>query len=371
MPPIQPYALILFLLFIAPSAVGQTLIFPDLKGEALIEALRNTYRPNVVLSYSNARDELFSYTANADSDTLRCVYSGYAIYLPINEDPSSYAYDNGIDTEHTYPQSKGAADQPAKSDMHHLFPVRSNVNSSRGNDPYAEIPDAQTDKWYRKNYSATTIPSTDIDQYSEHDDQTQTFEPREDHKGNAARAVFYFYTMYQAEATTADPAFFDLQKQVLYQWHRQDLSDSREQLRNEFIASMQEGKPNPFILDSSLVQRAYFPNDTATVPITPSNPTDSVNIIQYAAPNPSLGDITIKYNLPDDAEQVLIEIFDLQGKLICQLLNEAQEKGEQSAVWNAQSNNGNAAAEGLYIARLHVLMNDQIRQEKTFLVVVR
>jgi hypothetical protein len=140
MPPIQPYALILFLLFIAPSAFGQTLIFPDLKGEALIEALRNTYRPNVVLSYADARDELFSYTANADNDTLRCVYSGYAIYLPSNEDPSSYAYDNGIDTEHTYPQSKGAADQPAKSDMHHLFPVRSNVNSSRGNDPYAEIP---------------------------------------------------------------------------------------------------------------------------------------------------------------------------------------------------------------------------------------
>ena len=54
----------------------------------------------------------------------------------------------GVNTEHTWPQSKGARDEPLRSDMHHLFPVRDEVNSSRGNLPYGEVPDDRADAWY-------------------------------------------------------------------------------------------------------------------------------------------------------------------------------------------------------------------------------
>lgn len=370
---ISIYIIATFALLISANTAAQTLIFADLNDTALQEALRNSYRPNVVLSYADARDALFSYTATNDHDTLRCVYTGYAIHLPTNQDPSAYAYDNGIDTEHTYPQSKGAENSPAKSDMHHLFPVRSNVNSSRGNDPYAEIPDIETNKWFRHSLATGIMPSTYIDEYSEHDDQTQTFEPREDHKGNAARAVFYFYTMYQQEANAADPAFFGIQKEVLYQWHQQDPADSREQLRNNFIASQQEGKANPFILDPTLVQRAYFPNDTSTT----VQPTDTANIdydtlhlIQYAAPNPSIGDIAIRYLLPDNA-QVWIGIFDRQGKMMRQLVNTTQAKGEQTATWDATTDYGSTVAAGLYIAQLTAIINNRTIQEKTLLITIK
>ncbi len=69
--------------------------------------------------------------------------------LPLGVDPSSFLASNGINAEHTWPQSKGAADEPQRSDMHNLFPAKDNVNSSRGNNPYGEIPDAETRTWYK------------------------------------------------------------------------------------------------------------------------------------------------------------------------------------------------------------------------------
>ena len=92
----------------------------------------------------------------------------------------------------------GAGDEPQKSDMHHLFSCKSNVNSSRGNDPYAEIPDEDTDTWYRNDYSQEDIPTEYIDEFAEKDNppdpNNEVFEPRENHKGNASRAMFYCFT---------------------------------------------------------------------------------------------------------------------------------------------------------------------------------
>ena len=72
-----------------------------------------------------------------------------------------------MDCEHLWPQSMGAGDEPQKSDLHHLFPCKSNVNSSRGNHPYADINDEDTDTWYRNDYSQQTIPTEFVDEYAE------------------------------------------------------------------------------------------------------------------------------------------------------------------------------------------------------------
>ena len=83
---------------------------------------------------------------------LTGVYSGYTITLDLSQDPSTNAYEQDINCEHTWPQSLGSGSEPMKSDMHHLFPTKSNVNSSRGNDPFAESVDNLTDK-RRRMYS--------------------------------------------------------------------------------------------------------------------------------------------------------------------------------------------------------------------------
>ncbi|NOX90528.1 MAG: T9SS type A sorting domain-containing protein [Calditrichaeota bacterium] len=248
----------LLLLFVL-VVYGQETIFPGLTGQELIDSLRANYKPATVLSYDDARDVMFSEIDNY-SDSVSGVYSGYTIYIDPAVDPSTDAYNKGMNTEHTWPQSKGTDSGNARSDLQHLFPCRAEVNSSRSNDPFADIPDADTDKWWRDDYYLTTIPTSYIDEYSEKD-YAGWFEPREDHKGNAARAIFYIYTMYKEQL---DTSFFYIQKETLRRWHYQDTVDAREAERNNRIAPYQDNKKNPFILDSTLVRRAYFEQSSDT-----------------------------------------------------------------------------------------------------------
>ena len=278
------------------AAIRNQTIFPGLYGQQLIDSLVAHYKPATVLSYDDARDTLFGVIYNVNY-SVRAVYTGYTIYLNPNQDPSDAAYAQDVNTEHTWPQSKGATGM-ARSDMHHLCPTRVNVNSDRGNDPFAEIPDNDTDRWYRLTEVRSTIPTQHIDEYSEKDFDASQFEPREDHKGNVARAMFYFYTMYKAQADAADPNFFPLQKNTLRSWHHLDPADSLEIVRTQLIANYQDGKPNPFVLDSTLVDRAYF----TTSPPGNVQPGDLVISEFMANPNAvsdSYGEYVEFYNTTD------------------------------------------------------------------------
>lgn len=239
---------------IQPAIAQNQTIGAGLEGQALIGYLQQNYSPAQTLGYDTARDTMYAVIDN-DNGNLTGVYTGYTITLDPNEDPSTDAFYKGVNAEHTWPQSMGAGNEPAKSDIHHLFPTKSNVNSARNNDPLGEIDDNLTDTWYYLDQSQSSIPSSNIDLYAENYGST-TFEPREQHKGNAARAVFYFVAIYQAQA---DQNFFDQQKNDLYQWHYLDEVDADELNRSSTIAGYQ-GNENPFILDTSLVRRAFFPD---------------------------------------------------------------------------------------------------------------
>ena len=52
--------------------------------------------------------------------------------------------------------------------------------------------------------------------------------------------------------------FFDIQKEVLLNWHYSDPVDELEYNRTLAIALYQENHPNPFIQDSTLARRAWF-----------------------------------------------------------------------------------------------------------------
>lgn len=235
-----------------------TPVFSELEGDALYQKVVDAYKPQVVLTYSMARDTLF---ANIDSvnDTLECAYTGLKRFIPPGEDPTQAVFldgsDNGINTEHSYPRSKGAENGNGRSDMHHLYPTRVKTNSDRGSMIFADVNDAQTLTWYRETVEQSTIPTQDIDEWSELG--TNAFEPRESIKGDVARSIMYFYTMYRTEADNADPNFFTQQRETLCDWHYDDPVDQVEWERSHAIAAYQEGKANPFVLDCSLAYRIY------------------------------------------------------------------------------------------------------------------
>ena len=136
----------LIFIIIVCTAFPQSIIGEDLIGDQLLEYIQDNYTPTSTMGYNTARDTMYAVIDLKEGNQLSGVYSGYTITLDLDQDPSSNAYNQGINCEHTFPQSMGAGDEPQKSDMHHLFPCRSNVNSSRGNDPFAEISDEETDK---------------------------------------------------------------------------------------------------------------------------------------------------------------------------------------------------------------------------------
>tara|TARA_B110001454_G_scaffold36928_1_gene36468 strand:+ start:33 stop:998 length:966 start_codon:yes stop_codon:yes gene_type:complete len=245
----------IFCLFFFTTVWSQEIIAEGLSGDALVDYLRLNYKTSSTLGYNDARDELY---ANVDriGGQVKGVYTNYSVTLPDGPDPSAYLYENGINCEHVWPQSMGAGDEPQKSDMHHLRPCKDNVNSSRGNKPFGEINDWQTDTWFWQTQSTSNAPSSNINEYSE--SSSSSFEPREDRKGDIARTIFYFYTMYPNEA---DDSFFQNQKEQMKVWHNQDPSNNDEVIRTWTIAAYQQNKPNPFILDETLVLRAYFPDE--------------------------------------------------------------------------------------------------------------
>ena len=237
---------------------GQSEILPELNGDELVEALVDEYQAQILFfNYGTSRDTMFR-NVYAVNDSLSCVYSGHTLYMNPNADPTTTVYmngsDDGINTEHTFPQSKGAGFGNARSDMHHLFPTRAKVNEERSNFPFGDIDDEDTDIWFYKNQALFSKPTSNIDAYSEW--KWQTFEPREAHKGNVARAMMYFYTMYKNQADNADPVFFSSMVATLCEWHFLDPVDSLEYARTNLIAKWQV-YPNPFVLDCSLASRTY------------------------------------------------------------------------------------------------------------------
>ena len=241
------YILIFFTFLFCQEQIGVGLYQNE-----LISYLQINYTSNQFLSYDDARDVLYS-EIDVNNNNVYCVYTNYSVQINNSVDPSTHMYNNGINCEHLWPQSLGANSYPMQNDLHHLRPCKENVNSSRGNKPFNDILDFQTNTWFWLEYSTNNIPQSNINEYSE--SGTAAFEAREDVKGDIARSIFYFYTIY---TSAADETFFNTQKEILYEWHNNDPATDQEINRTWDIASYQNNIPNPFVLDNTLIFRSYF-----------------------------------------------------------------------------------------------------------------
>ena len=118
-----------------------------------------------------------------------------------------------------------------QSDLHNLYPELIRVELSRRSAQFGKLDDSI---------------------HSEFDDigcnlkaSYQIVEPRDEAKGNVARAIFYMHIEYGLPIV--GPV------QLFKQWHQMDPPDADEQARNEKIFSIQ-GTRNRFIDDSGQVE---------------------------------------------------------------------------------------------------------------------
>ena len=229
-----------------------------LYGDELLEFLKQEYTPSYILSYDKARDTLYQIIERDENGQVYTVYSNFVGSFSLGQDPSSTLYNQGIDCEHLWPQSMYEGTNP-KSNMHHLRPCKGSVNSYRSNKPYYEIFDNDVQYWFLNDSQLTYKPNNDF-LYSE--GNSSYFEPRESIKGDIARSMFYVATIYDSEIETN---FFNIQKDILRYWHYLDPPNQQELNRSLEISYYQDNKPNPFILDGSLIERAYFHNSNQII----------------------------------------------------------------------------------------------------------
>ena len=183
------------------------------------------------------------------SAQIECVYTGF------QQASGFVTFPDPINAEHLVPQSFYGSISPMRSDIWSLRPCHGSPNSARSNNPFGEVDDA-TAQWYgvdaQGNYISTgTIPGNP-DDFSEL--SGGIWEPRESQKGDIARAVYYFYTMYPTQAGDLSGVCDPL---TLYDWHLADPVSAFEVQRNDRI-EVAQGNRNPYVDDPGLVFRAWY-----------------------------------------------------------------------------------------------------------------
>lgn len=144
--------------------------------------------------------------------------------------------------EHVFPQTEFGSNEPARSDLHALFPADHDVNNNRGN---------------KKLDNVTGTPPALLTGTGCNSNST-AFEVRDDQKGDAARALFYMALRYEGDTQVLNLELVDQtsnsvstdgligQLSTLLAWHSADPPDAFEQLRNDRIFALQ-GNRNPFV----------------------------------------------------------------------------------------------------------------------------
>ncbi|KAH0791521.1 secreted nuclease [Histomonas meleagridis] len=217
-----------------------------LKGEALRQKLKKEYYAHTVFSYNTARVYMYNDVDCTDGQMF-LMYSGttYPWKCGRTEKPSA----TDINCEHSVPQSFFDKKTPMVSDIHHLYPSASKINSARSDYPFEEVDYSECMKFCRDLECSKTRPSNPDDYscltYS------SSFMPRVEDRGQIARGILYFFTMYDNYRLS------DVGKlNTFLKWNREHPPTQQEITRNDRINQTQ-GNRNPYVDDYTLADQAW------------------------------------------------------------------------------------------------------------------
>jgi len=284
-----------------------------------VNDLHSLINPHTSIFYGNYDETVLrNFEARdtaASQRVVTCVYSGLQYVYTEQFNWSVMA------REHMYCHSwmpTNPADSPEKpeyNDQHNLFPTQfENANQVRLDYPLGEV----------VNPSAIYLGC----KLGLNVNGDVVFEPRDEHKGDAARALFYMATCYNGVSgnnwslPNTSSRFQD--QNILRNWHYQDLPSAYEKARNEFIDSLQ-GNRNPFIDHPEYAcfinfeTMEYIPN--AIVPCNNSiilNSTKVFNDELLVYPNPTSSN---QINIRSNKKIASIQLSNLVGQVVYSINN--------------------------------------------------
>jgi len=265
--------------------------------------------------------EFASREAPGGQRSLTCMYSGQT-----QNYTGTFAWTPNtiFSREHTWcvswmPSGGGTA-LNEYADQHHLFPVnQNNANAVRSNHPLGEV--------------VTPISTYLLGTYGYDVNGNTVYEPREIHKGDAARSLLYMSLRYNG-VSGFNWTFNQLNNVILpglnedpqdlatlLTWHATDAPDAYEIARNDFIQSKQLNR-NPFIDHPEWVSYINFNSLTYQTPaLQPMLPgvqkaqvlSKHADVIVWPNPTESAANLTIDSPVED---VVSLSVYDLTGKSV-------------------------------------------------------
>lgn len=235
--------------------------------------LREIIRPHTVIPYGSETWEVFYYS-DRDTSTNLCMDMYCDDWKPFTAPGVAVS---GCNIEHSFAKSWwGGSEIDAYKDCHHLNPSNATANSARSNYPLGNV-----------SVPTKTAGSLKIGK-QHHDALNEDFyiwEPKDEYKGDFARAYFYMATCYGRDINGNQPdlgttskkkyigwridnkdvgsryamqndnylEFQDWEIEVLLQWHRQDTISSKERNRMDAVSNFQHNR-NPYIDYPELVE---------------------------------------------------------------------------------------------------------------------
>jgi hypothetical protein len=234
----------------APKLVPGT---EGLSGTKLLDAISGIASRNYKQhEYKEASHFIFSKADHVILNGVSGVVDAYSgIFVPGNSenggdypeqgDPNGDGYPDreGMNIEHTWPQSLFQKALPMRSDVHHLMATFMHPNSVRGSLPFGVV-----------------TGNADYENKAGAKRGNGVFEPPDAVKGRVARGLLYFYSRYRDSRMfgRTSVVFWNQQIELMMKWNRQFPPDAFEARRNDLVEQWQ-GNRNPFIDDYTLADR--------------------------------------------------------------------------------------------------------------------
>ncbi len=237
-----------------------------LSGDALKAALHDLIDDHQTYPYTSSSADTWDILKESDRDPANpanviLVYSGASVNAA-----QEYNSGKGWTREHVWAKSRGdfGTSQGAGTDLHHLKPCATRVNSTRNNRNFDNCLNCEN-VFYN---GEATGSYTDGDHY--------TFTPRRQVRGDIARMIFYMSVRYEGGSevdlelqnehlSQSDKSPFHSNLQTLLLWHETDPVDDFERNRNEVIFNYQ-GNRNPFIDFPNLAELIWVDTTLAWTP---------------------------------------------------------------------------------------------------------
>ena len=247
------FLLIPLLLQAEEMPVGYYNAIDGKQDSVLKSTLGQIIRPHTAIPYGSGAESTWGVFYYSDQDE-----EGYCMDMYCDswkKFTSVGAVVSGCNIEHSFAKSWwGGSKNDAYKDCYHLNPSNSTANSSRSNYPLG-VPTKDL-----KDQSVTG--SLKVGRATYEGETFWVFEPKDEYKGDFARAYFYMATCYGDELTwrldnkdvgskyamrnDSYLEFRDWEIEVLLTWHRQDPVSEKETKRMDAVSDFQHNR-NPYI----------------------------------------------------------------------------------------------------------------------------